>query len=90
MTVKDISKNKRKAKAKDTITPGPSVTQTKEAADKEQRREFYKASSRRTARISEQVARITRLRARVSRSTLTAATSCPSVSRTASSRSGRS
>src|SRR5215203_814571 len=43
MTVKEYLEQKRKQKAKDTITPGPTVTQTKQAADKEQRKAFYKA-----------------------------------------------
>jgi HK97 family phage major capsid protein len=61
MTVKKYLEQKRKQKAKDTIMPGPSVTQTKEAADKEQRKAFYKAFIEKDragmAQISEQVAK---------------------------------
>src|SRR4051794_14689437 len=43
MTVKEYLAKKAKEKAKDTITPGPTVTQTKEAEEKELRKAFYKA-----------------------------------------------
>ncbi len=61
MTVKEYMEKKRKEAAKDQVTPGPSVTETKAAADKEQRKAFYKAFIEKDrpemARISEQVAK---------------------------------
>src|SRR5215213_5957627 len=61
MTVKEYLEQKRKQKAKDTITPGPTVTQTKEAADKAQRSAFYKAFIEKDrvgmAKMSEEVAK---------------------------------
>jgi HK97 family phage major capsid protein len=43
MTVKEYMAKKAKEKAKDTVTPGVTVTQTKKEAEKEQRTAFYKA-----------------------------------------------
>ena len=65
MTVKEYAEQKAaelaKAKAKDAIVPGTTVTQTQKAADIEQRAEFYKAFIEKDragmARISEQVAK---------------------------------
>jgi HK97 family phage major capsid protein len=43
VTVKEYLAQKANQKAKDQITPGPTVTETKESHEKEQRKAFYKA-----------------------------------------------
>ena len=94
MTVKEYLDKKPKKKPKTLLRLARPLPQTKEAADKEQRKAFYKAFIEKDragmAEISQEVAKEYKARARTSPSTLTVATWYRSASPTASSRSGRS